>query len=451
MDEVVGEAQIDIGNLWMWLADITYYDWQEYHGLADMANTIKQRIHASGAGEHFTIMAEIQESAEDKVNTIAKDAANKLAELKEIGREKILLGDDSENFRSGGATGGIKMTAEDVNSQVSEVVYGSETPSGVDDQVVEEVEKATDPAPSAADTAVTNTSEAIYGSSQGVLESVVSQTSKTIVGEEPPIQSEVVSGESIASNTSTAMRGTTEDVTESAASQVTSVTSEAYNSAASYTSEIMDDLPSVTDVVDKANVAGFSVSSLPDDALSSASNVASSTATIAGEGIVIAKDRVQKVFKAPEVSVGGKVAGIASEAVYGAEPGAAERATDAADSEPDVAENATDTAIGVGETVASEALYVTEPGILKTTASVASSVVSEASEVIIGTEPGTLEMGTSTARSGVNKAALKVAEPVEEASTVASRVASEVTEEIGAATSKVWENKQMEGGYRDEL
>ena len=66
MDEVVGEAQTEIGNLWMWLADITYHDWQQYHGLTDMTNTIKQRIHASGAGEHFAIIAEIQESAENE-------------------------------------------------------------------------------------------------------------------------------------------------------------------------------------------------------------------------------------------------------------------------------------------------------------------------------------------------------------------------------------------------
>ena len=161
MDEVVGEAQTEIGNLWMWLADITYYDWQEYHGLTDMTNTIKQRIHASGAGEHFTKMAEIQESAENNVNTISKDAANKLAELKEIGREKILLGDDSENFGSGWGPVGIKMVAEDVKSKVSEAIHGSETPSGVVDQILEGVGKATDAAASAPDTAVTKIGEAL--------------------------------------------------------------------------------------------------------------------------------------------------------------------------------------------------------------------------------------------------------------------------------------------------
>ena len=72
MDAVVGDAQIEIGNEWMWLADITYNDWQQYHGLQDMANTIKQRIHASGSGDHFDGMASIQESAEQDINTVAK-------------------------------------------------------------------------------------------------------------------------------------------------------------------------------------------------------------------------------------------------------------------------------------------------------------------------------------------------------------------------------------------
>src|SRR5208282_766267 len=123
-------------NLWMWLADITYKDWQQYHGLQDMTNTIKQRIHLAGTGGHFDIMAEIQENAEAEINTIAKDAANKLSELKEIGKEKILLDDDSENFGIGWIPVGIKLAAEDVTGKV---VQGSETPSGVMDKIVDGV------------------------------------------------------------------------------------------------------------------------------------------------------------------------------------------------------------------------------------------------------------------------------------------------------------------------
>ena len=191
MDEVVGEAQIEIGNLWMWLADITYNDWQQYHGLADMTNTIKQRIHASGAGEHFAIIAEIQESAENKVNTISKDAANKLSKLKEIGRDKILSGDDSENFGNEWVPVGITMAAEDGKSDVSEVVHGSQTPSEVVDQVLEEVETATNATASAADTAVTKINEAISETPQVIVESVVSQASMALAGEDPPVQSQI--------------------------------------------------------------------------------------------------------------------------------------------------------------------------------------------------------------------------------------------------------------------
>ena len=127
------------------------------------------------------------------VNTISKDAANKLAKLKEIGREKILLGDDSENFGSGWVPVGIETTTEDVQSQVGEVVHESETPSGVVDQILEEVGSVTDATASAADTTVTKISEAIYGTPQEIVESVVSQASKAVVGEEPPIQSRIVS------------------------------------------------------------------------------------------------------------------------------------------------------------------------------------------------------------------------------------------------------------------
>src|SRR5579871_6813966 len=96
MDEVCAAAQVEVGNTWMWLADITYDDWQQYHGLHDMTGTIKQRIHAAGAGRHFDVMAKVQEKAEAEVNAVAKEAARRLGDLKDIGREKIMLGDASD-------------------------------------------------------------------------------------------------------------------------------------------------------------------------------------------------------------------------------------------------------------------------------------------------------------------------------------------------------------------
>ena len=115
--------------------------------------------------------------------------------------------------------------------------------------------------------------------------------------------------ESIASKISTAIVDTTQGVTESVASQVTSVAGEAYNSAASYASDIIDDIPSVTDVVDDVTSRRIFclLSRRRRSQLSSASNVASSTASIAGQGIVNVKDQAQIVFKVPESDVGEKM------------------------------------------------------------------------------------------------------------------------------------------------
>lgn len=466
MDKVVGNAQIEIGNLWMWLADITYADWQEYHGLQDMANTIKQRIHQAGAGKHFDVMAGIQETAEAQINLVAKEAAARLNELKEIGREKIMLGDGSDNFGKGWVPVGIRLAAEDVKSKASEAVYGKETPEpDVVDRILEGIGKATDAASSAADKAATKISEAVYGTPQGVVESVMSQASKAVVGEEPPIQSKIISsaqdllssagdmaadavskastaiigtpqgvGESIASQISTAILGTSQGVVESVASEVTSAAGKAYDSASSYASAVADDIPSYTDVADKAKEAASSVTSVAGDAIGSASSAAGSAASVVGEGVVNAGDRVQKVFKSPEPGIGEKVASKASEAIYGTEPGVVEKATDAAKS--------------VRQSVAikaSEAVYGKEPGIIEKASSVASSLASEASEAIVGTEPGTIEKATSVAGSIVGEATSKIVEAMEgagsAATSVASSVASEVTEAYGAATSKVWENR----------
>lgn len=511
MDAVVGDAQIEIGNEWMWLADITYNDWQQYHGLQDMANTIKQRIHASGAGDHFDKMASLQESAERDINAVAKDAANKLAELKDIGREKILLGDSSENFGKGWVPVGIRLAAEDVKSKVSEVVHGTETPTGYVDQILEGVDKATDAAASAADTAVTKISEAIYGTPQGVVESFVSQASKAVVGEEPPLQSKIISsaqdilssvndmatdaaskvstavlgtpqgvGESLASQISTAILGTPQGVAESVVSQATSAAGEAYNSASSYASSVVDDLPSYTDIVDKAKDGASTASSIVNEALSSASGAAASAASVASEGIVNAKDQAQKVFKAPEPGAGEKLVSKMSEVIYGTEPNLAEKATDAAKSigdsvsskaseivhgtepgvgekmvskaseaiygtEPNLAEKATDAAKSIVDSIsskASEVVHGTEPGVAEKVSNVASSVISEASKIVVGTEQGTMDKATSVARSVVDEVTSKVAEAVVGASSVASSVASEITEAYGAATSKVWENTE---------
>lgn len=475
MDKVVGDAQIEIGNLWMWLADITYVDWQEYHGLQDMTSTIKQRIHQAGAGKHFEVMAGIQETAEGQINLVAKEAAARLSELKEIGREKIMLGDGSDHFGKGWVPVGVRLAAEDVKSKASEAVYGKETPTGVVDQILEGVGKATDVVASVADKAATKASEAVYRTPQGVVESVMSQASKAVVGEEPPIASKILSsaqnllssagdvaadavskastavigtpqgmGESIASQISTAILGTPQGVVESVASQATSVVGEAYGSASGYASKVFDDIPSYTDVTDKVKDAASSASSVVGEAFDSASSyasaviddipsyqtvvdkaraAASSVTSVAGEAISSAS------------SAAGSAASIVGENVINAsdraqkvfkspEPGIGEKFASKASeaiygTEPGVVEKATDVAASVGEKVASkasEAIYGTDPGIAEKASGAAVSagekIASKASEVIYGTEPGMAEKATDAAKSVGHSVASKAREAI---------------------------------------
>ena len=414
MDIVCGDAQTEIGNIWMWTANITYYDWQEYHALQDLTKTIKHRIHSAGAGKHFDIMAEIQETAEAEVNDVAKEAANRLAELKKIGREKILMGDASENFEAG-------RISVDVN--------------------LEGVEKTT---------------EAIYGTPQEPLESVLSEASKTIVPD-TPIQSQVISpaqqflssageiageaaskissavlgtsqgiGESIVSQISTAILGTPQGVAESVASQVTSAVRDVYESAASYTSDVIDDIPAFSGIANKAKASTSSVGSLAGDAFDSASIVLSSTASVAQEGIINAKDRMQKPFKAPELSSSEKIASQLSEVVYSTEPGPVEKAKSAIESigdqiadkasevvygrEPSIVEKATDAAVSFADTAASEAneaIHNTEPGMVEkatdAAANTANLMASQASEIIYDNEPGIAEKLTEAGASTASK------------------------------------------------
>lgn len=498
MDQVVADAQTEIGNLWMWLADITYQDWKQYHGLQDMTNSIKQRIHSAAIGPHFDNIATIQDEAEAQINIVAKEAAGKLAELKEVGREKILLGDASENFGAGWIPVGVKMAGTDFVSKVSEVVHASETPTGVIEQVEEAMLKATDVIAGVADDVVTKISEVIYGTPQGVVESIVSEASKAVVGEEPPLQSQIISsGQEILSSATEAaadaaskiseavigtqqgvaeefvsqlqkisevVPGTSQGVVESVVSQATSVAGEAFESASSIASSIIEDLPSASDVTD-------SVTSAANDAMSAASSVASNAASLAGEGVVFAQQGAQKVLKIPEpevvhkatdaaASVADDVASKVSEVVYGTEPGIVEKATDAAASvgdeifskaseaiygtEPGIAEKATEAAASVAEEIAnkaSEVVYGTEPGVVEKASSIASSIASEASEAVVGKEPGTMEKVGSAAESVLDEAMSQVSGVVDSASSVVSSVASEATEAYGAATSKVWENK----------
>jgi len=472
MDDVVGKAQTEIGNLWMWLADITYQDWKQYHGLKDMTNSIKHRIHAAAAGPHFDTMAEIQEEAEAQINAVAKQAAGKLAQLKEVGREKILLGDASENF------GPAWIPVDNVASKVSETVHGSETPTDVMDQVMEGMLAAKDAIADVADDVVTKIGEAIYGASQGVVDSIVSDASRGIVGEEPLFQSKVVSsaqdvlssagedvvdgasrfseavigspqgiGDSTASKFSAAVDATSESVVGSVVSQAGSVAGEAF---AGVSSSTIEDLPNASDIVDTDKFAADSVRSLATEALSSASGIVSNAASLAGEGFVIVQEGAQRVFKSSELGVVEK----AKEAAASLAEDIARKVSEiVSNSEPGIAEKVTEIATSIGEQIASKAsevgygiepeplgeggaktIYGTEAAVAeKATEAAASIGEGKAIQDIYGTES---EKATDAidnlGETSANKTseAIYGTEPgdIEKASNIASNIASDANE-----------------------
>ena len=411
MDEVVGRAQAEIGNLWMWLADITYQDWKQYHGLKDMTNSIKHRIHAAAAGPHFDTMAEIQEEAEAQINAVAKQAAGKLAELKEVGREKILLGDASENFGSAWIPVGVGMAVGNAASKVSEAVHGSETPTGVMDQVMEGMLTAKDAIADVTDDVVGKISEAIYVTHQGAVDSIISEASKSIVGEEPLFQSKVVSsaqdilssaGEAVAdgaSRISEAVIGSTQRTGDSIASEVSAavvaasedvigsvVSKAAVETFAGVSSSIIEDLPDASDIIDMDKFAADSVPSLATEAPSSASDIASNAPSLAGEGFVIVQERGQRVFKSPEPDVVGKAKEAAADDI------ARKVSEKVSKTESVIAEKVTETATSIGEQIANKASEVVYD--------IESEALSEgAAKTISGAEAGIVEKATDAAAS----------------------------------------------------
>lgn len=402
MDEVCAEAQVEVGNTWMWLADITYDDWQQYHGLNDMTATIKQRIHGAGVGGHFDIMAKVQEDAEAAVNAVAKEAAKRLGDLKDIGREKIMLGDGSDDFGHDWIPAGLKLAATNVKSKVSEIVSGTQTPTGVVDQITEGVSKATEVIGSAAETAVTQISEAVYGTPQGVAESVVSQISKAVVGEEPPMQSKVISSmqntwgsateaaadaavkasavaEDAVSKASVAVVGTRQGVVESVISQASKAV-------------VGEEPPLRSKIISSAEELLHSATEAAGDAISKASTAIVGTPQGAVESVV---SQVSKAVVGEEQPIQSKFASSAKEALNSAQDAAASIASQVS--------TILGTQQGVGE-----------------------SIASQISTAILGTPQGPVESVVSQATSAAGAAADS-----------ASSLASKMAEALENATDKI--------------
>lgn len=430
MDVICGNAQTEIGNLWMWLPDITYYDWQEYHALHDLTNTIKQRIHKAGAGEHFDIMAEIQENAEAQINAVAKDASNRITKLKEIARKRILLGDSRENF---GADD--KPATGNVESKGSEVVEGVESSNGIADQVMEGVGKVIDATPSPVESGMTEITGATRDTlePQGKLESVQPEASKADLSG-IPVLSQVLSSD------------------------------ESHKSATSDASEPSIVKESIVDAKDRVQkpfkIPGPSIGEKMASQASHDSEpaVLEKPTSIAESITEQAVDKASEAVHETEASIAKAVSHtaekIASQVVFEPESDFVEKAADASpdvgnnasqiilSTEPKAVGDASDAGVSGGmiSSKDSEALHESEPGVLERASSVALILESDVSETTVRIGSGGMDEAPSAVESVVDEVEPKTREALESASSIGSNVTPEATEVIGAATSSVWEN-----------
>lgn len=433
MDALCADAQIDIGNIWMWLAGITYHDWQQYHGLKDMTSTIKQRIHVAGAGSHFDTMAELQENAEGAINTVAKGAAARLAELKEIGREKILLGDATENFGAGWVRASTNLAAKDIESEVNEAAGESEKSTGVVDQISVEAEKEDETIVRAADTSVTKISEVIHETPPAVVEPIASRVSKEVDPEKnTPVESKPPSSEQdILSSTDEAAANTLPKLLtatlETPQGVDGSIALEISNGILGKQPDVMESIaPEVSTAVSKVLEEVNSATSPPTDiGLSSASSTASKATLAADEGIINAKDRAQKVFKVPESGIDEKLVTKTNEVPH--------------ETERRVAENATDAAVNLGEKAAGEAVHGKEPDAVQETigaaARVEEKVASRVSEVAYSTELTAKENSMDTDTNDDEKVVSNASEVIFGADPEVMEESSSVTPSIASETS----------------
>lgn len=182
----------EIGMRWAWMEGVTYKDWAKYHALKDTFNEWHKEVETMAMGhENVREAKSAAEGIESRWMTIAEDAAEELARLKEVGMWKIHSQDSSEDFST-------RIMPAKVALGAGKLVEKVQSAGGFVSETLEEstfVEKAGD--------ASQYLSEAIIGSSTAVGERIqssvrskASKLSEAVLGVQQPIVGSVVSAAS---------------------------------------------------------------------------------------------------------------------------------------------------------------------------------------------------------------------------------------------------------------
>ena len=246
----------EIGMRWAYLDGVTYKDWARYHGMKETFDEWRVEVEAV-AKDHAGLekSKEKSDEVESRGMSVAEEAANELARLKEVGKWKIQAKDDDNDFSNKYMSAGIAAAARkavDKAKSVSEQVVGAsqraaEAASSASSQVLGSqpgmVEQASSKISQAGTIASEKASEAIVGTPTPKIKSVVSaasgkasevvkQASDAILGTSTPVHESIASGVSksvvsVASAVSDALSASSTPLSESASSMASSASSSA--------------------------------------------------------------------------------------------------------------------------------------------------------------------------------------------------------------------------------
>lgn len=199
LDSVNDLGMQELGMKWAWMDYVGYKDWAKYH---DLKKEFKEsRVTIIKSAESNEKLLEVTQWVEDawegRATEIAKEAAEELGQVKEIGKKKIELADASDDFtddhtptvaQNGGAdkprnaivgeeqkddTIKEKMVdaADEAKVKLEEILSPSHTPAG---------ESLVSTASSAVQSVASQASEKIYGTKPSAAEKVGTALSEAI-------------------------------------------------------------------------------------------------------------------------------------------------------------------------------------------------------------------------------------------------------------------------------
>lgn len=191
LDSVNDLGMQELGMKWAWMDYVGYKDWAKYH---DLKKEIKESraiiIESAESNEKLLEVTQWVESAwEGRATEIAKEAAEALKQVKEIGKKKIELAD-----ASGDSTDGhIPSIAEKAAQQVLDGAGGLKNAIVGEEKQTDDIEEK---AVNAADEAKvkldgilspshTPASKSLVFAASSAVQSVISQASRKVCGTEP--------------------------------------------------------------------------------------------------------------------------------------------------------------------------------------------------------------------------------------------------------------------------